>query len=130
TARVLALAGAQLLVFPALQRAEQRETVVLQVRARAYDNCLAVARVAYGYPAGTAPRSDIVLGGTCVADWEGRVIADLGWHEGVLRVDLPLAEPRLRRRSFEDEAEDPSRYLYEDRRPELYGALAEPVQSE
>ncbi|WP_432975112.1 carbon-nitrogen hydrolase family protein [Dactylosporangium sp. CA-233914] len=128
TARVLALAGARAIFFPALQRAESLETIQLQVRVRALDNCVFVVRSAFGHPAQAAVRQGITLGGTCVADWEGRLVADLGVREGVLYFDVPTAAPPARLRSYEGEPDDPARYLFEDRRPELYRTISEVMQ--
>lgn len=126
-ARVLALGGARLIFFPALQRAESLDNIRLQIRARAFDNCIFVLRSAFGYPDGAIARLGMTLGGTSLADWEGNLLANLGVREGMLLHDVPIGEPPRRLRSFEGEPDDPALYLFEDRRPELYGPIVSGV---
>ena len=123
-ARILALAGAQVIFFPSLQRAATAETVSLQVRSRALDNCVYVVRSSYGYPRSLAWQPGMMVGMTCASDWDGRMVGNLGPDEGVLIVDIPRDGPRPRLRSYEGGPEAPRSYLLEDRRPDTYGPIA------
>ncbi len=62
-------------------------------------------------------------GMSCIVDFEGRIIADLGRDEGFLLGNITTKDLRPRARSFEGTPSSPRDYLFEDRRPELYGAL-------
>ena len=122
-ARILSLKGAWLIYFPSLQRAATSDTISLQVRSRALDSCVYVVRCSYGYPRSEPWRPGMMVGMTCAADCEGRMIGDLGTAEGVLTIDVPLDGAPLRLRSAEGKPEDPRAFLVEDRRPDTYGAL-------
>lgn len=122
-ARILALQKAQVIFFPSLQRGATADIISLQVRSRAFDNCVYIVRSSYGYPIEIPWKPGMMVGMSCVADWEGRIIADLGYDEGFVLAEIPLEEPRFRFRSFEGNPESPKSYLFEDRRPELYKPL-------
>lgn len=128
TARILALQKAQVIFFPSLQRGATDETVSLQVRSRAFDNCVYVVRSSYGYPKDVVWHPGMMVGRSCVVDCEGRIIADLGHDEGFLVAEIAVGEPRPRLRSFEGGPESPRKYLFEDRRPALYKALCEKIE--
>ncbi|MCK5119763.1 MAG: carbon-nitrogen hydrolase family protein [Candidatus Latescibacteria bacterium] len=125
SARILALQKAQVIFWPTLQRGATQEVISLQVRSRALDNCVYVVRSSYGYPKDVAWKPGMMVGMSCIADWEGRVIADLGHDEGFLVAEIPAGKPRPRPRSFGGKPESPRDYLFEYRRPEVYGALCE-----
>ncbi len=122
-ARILAVGGAQAIFWPSLQRAATRETISLQTLSRAYDNCLYVVRASYGHPKDTVWTPGMMAGMSCIVDWDGRVVADLGHREGYVAADVPLGEPPPRPRSFGAAPESPRRFLFEDRRPRLYKPL-------
>ena len=65
----------------------------------------------------------MMVGMSCIVDYEGRVISDLGHEEGFLVAEISIGEPRPRRRSFEGAADSPRKYLFDDRRPRLYRKL-------
>jgi len=119
-ARILALRKAQVIFWPSLQRAETEEGILLQARSRAVDNCVYVARSSYGYPKGEAWSPGMMAGMSCIVDYEGRVISDLGHEEGYLLAEISPAIIRPRRRSLEGSTESPRVYLFADRRPEVY----------
>jgi len=122
-ARILALEGAQVIFWPSLQRSAADEVIYLQARSRALDNCVYVVRSSYGHPREASWTPGMIPGDACVADPDGRIVADLGHDEGILVVDLPVGAPRLRRRSHDGAEEDPRQFLFEDRRPDAYGRL-------
>ena len=120
SARILALRKAQVIFWPSLQRAETEEVIRLQAASRAVDNCVYVVRSSYGHPKGEPWSPGMMVGMSCIVDYEGRVISDLGHEEGYLLAEISPAIIRPRRRSFEGALESPRRYLFADRRPEVY----------
>jgi predicted amidohydrolase len=123
SARILALQKAQVLFWPSLQRGETEEVIRLQARSRAFDNCIYVVRSSYGYPKNVAWSPGMMAGLSCIVDYEGRMVSDLGHDEGFLVAEISVEEPRPRRRSFQGAPNSPRRYLFDDRRPRLYRKL-------
>ncbi len=115
TARVLRLAGAQLLILPTNwpRLRLKRETVCV----RAYENhafYLAVNRVG-------SERGVLFEGGSVAADPDGRLLYEAGPAAGRFMVDMDLARADETR-----EVVTPGVYeldLIDDRRPELYGEI-------
>ena len=124
--RILALEGAEILFFPALQRGLTASRIELMVRSRAVDGCVYLVRSSYGHPPDVVWRPGMMAGGSCIVDFEGTILSDAGVRTGIcaLRIDLDL--PRLRERSFGGEIGDPREFLRQDRRPETYRSLIRP----
>ena len=125
-ARILALQGAEVIFFPTLQRRLTAEALDLQVRCRAIDNCVYVARASYGTPEGIAWVPGMVAGKSCIVDFEGTVLADTGPRVGVASTTIDLDRPRVKERSFGGQVGDAAQFLRQDRRPDTYGRLLEP----
>ena len=128
-ARILALKKAQVIFFPSLQRGITTDVISIQMRSRALDNCVYVVRSSYGYPTEVVWKPGMTVGMSCVVDWEGRIISNLGYNEGFILADIPLGQPRYRHRSFGDPPQSPKVYLFEDRRPEVYKKLCRPQKT-
>jgi predicted amidohydrolase len=124
TARVLALRGATVVFFPSLQRGATGEFVSLQLRSRALDNCLAVVRSSYGYPADVPWKPGMMVGMTSVTDCEGRTVMDIGNDVGYVTWRVPR-EPRPRLKSFQGVPGAPRDFIFEHRRPDLYGPVCD-----
>ena len=124
-ARILALQGAEVIFFPALQRRLTAEALELQVRCRAIDNCVHVARSSYGTPDNVAWMPGMMAGKSCIVDFEGTVLADAGMRVGLASHTVDLDRPRLKERSFGGDIGDAAQFLRQDRRPETYGRLLE-----
>jgi predicted amidohydrolase len=124
--RILALQGAEILFFPSLQRRLTAEALDLQVRCRAIDNCVYIARSSYGTPQDVPWMPGMTAGKSCVVDFEGTVLADAGPRVGVATHVVDLDRPRLKERSFGGEVGDAAQFMRHDRRPETYGRLLEP----
>ena len=123
TARILALQGAQVIFWPSLQRSATDNSIMVQACSRALDNCVYIVRSTFGHPIDLPWKPGMMPGMSCIVDCEGRMIADLGRDEGFLIGDISIEGPRPRARSYEGDPSSPRTYLFEDRRPELYGAL-------
>lgn len=125
-ARILALAGAEVILFPSLQRRLSPADVELQVRARAVDNGLHIVRSSYGHGADVAWMAGMAPGKSCIVDFEGTILADAGPRVGWCSHTIDLARPRPKERSFGGQIGDARRFMREDRRPATYGSLIDP----
>ena len=128
SARILALKGGRVIFFPSLQRNATEALLSLQVRSRVVDNSVYVVRSSYGHPADVPWNPGMMVGMSCIVDWEGRIIADLGHDEGFVTAEVPQAQ-RPQRTSFDGPEDLPRKYLFEDRRPETYRTLCDPTSS-
>ncbi len=125
-ARILALEGAEIIFFPSLQRGYPEDALALQVRSRAADNFVYVARSSYGTPRDCAWRPGMMVGKSCIAAPDGTLIADLGKYVGVTFADIDLDLPLLGLRSHGGEAGVLKTMRFQDRRPDTYGRLLLP----
>ena len=123
-ARILSLKGAKIIFWPSLQRGSTEDSILLQARSRAMDNSVFIVRSSYGHPNDVGWKTGMMPGTSCVVDREGRVLVNAGVDEGFVSTSLDWLNERPRPRSFEGGNEYPSVIICEDRRPELYGALA------
>jgi predicted amidohydrolase len=122
-ARILALAGAEVIFFPSLQRSYGEGNIEVQVRARALDNAVHIVRSGYGVAVDRAWLPGDIAGLSCIVNDEGRIVANCGKHEGFVTARVDLDRPRRGRRSYGDDVGEMRRFLIEDRRPDTYGAL-------
>ena len=123
-ARLLSLQGAEVILFPSLQRSDTPERCMLLNRARAIDSACCLVRAGYGLPAGEPYTPGKVYGGSCIIAPDGTILADAGLREGVAMAEVDLQTPWRRERCSGAAPEAVREFLREDRRPELYGALA------
>lgn len=124
-ARLLNLQRTDLIVFPSLQRSDTPERCMLLNRARAMDAACHLVRACYGLPAGTAYAPGKVYGASCIIAPDGNVLADAGFHEGLAMADVDLRAPWVRPRCSGAAPEAVRDFLQADRRPELYGPIAQ-----
>ena len=124
-AGVLSLQGVDLILFPSLQRSDTPERCRLLIRVRAMDSTCHLVRASYGLPHGEDYAPGKVYGGSCVVASDGTVLADAGLHEGVAIAEVDLHTPWVRQRCGGAPAEPVRDFLREDRRPHLYGPIAE-----
>ena len=124
-ARILALAGAEIIFFPSLQRSFTEDQLALQVRARAADNFVHVVRSSYGTEATDVWRPGTMVGKSCIVAPDGTIIVDLGKSVGVTYATVDLALPLRGARSHAGEEGVMKDMRFADRRPDTYGPLAE-----
>ncbi len=122
-AGLLNLAGAELIMFPSLQRRLTAEQLELQVRCRAIDNCVWIARSSYGHADDVPWMPGMTAGKSCIVDFEGTVLADAGPRVGVVSHIADLDRPRTKERSFGGSLGDARDFLRADRRPGTYDGL-------
>ena len=121
--RILALHGAEIIFFPTLQRHLTAALLDAQVRTRAVDNGVYLARSSYGYPDDVAWTPGMMVGKSCIVDFEGAILADAGFRTGLCLQRIDLDRPRVKERSYGGETGDPRQFLLEDRRPETYAPI-------
>jgi predicted amidohydrolase len=124
-ARIVALAGAEVLLFASLQRSYTESILTLQVRARAYDNALYVVRSSYGTPRDEPWRPGMIVGKSCIVAPDATIIADLGRWTGMVTADVDLDQLEIGERSHGGEIGVLRDFRLEDRRPDTYGRLCE-----
>ncbi len=90
----------------------------LQVRCRAIENCVNIARASYGTAADVAWRVGMPAGNSCIVDREGTVRADAGRRIGIATHSIDLDERLLKERSFAGQVGDAVKFLRQDRRPQ------------
>jgi predicted amidohydrolase len=122
-ARILALRGAGIVFFPALQRRLGERKCAVQVAARAMDNAVYVARSSYGVAKDVAWTPDMMYGLSCIVGPHGDMLANCGRHEGFCLAEIDFAAPVLQERSAGDAVGDLRTFIREDRRPGTYGEL-------
>ncbi len=124
-ARILALAGAEVIFFPSLQRGYTERELDLQVRARAFDNYTHIVRSSYGTPVDEVWRPGTAVGKSCIGAPDGTLLSDLGRFTGVATAVVDLDAPMLGER-FHGGDEGPLRAMrLADRHPETYGPLTD-----
>lgn len=125
-ARLLSLNGAEIIFFPSLQRHITASLLEVQLRARAVDSCVYLVRSSYGYPDETAWTPGMMVGKSCIVDFEGTILADAGPRVGLCLQQIDLDRPRLKERSFGGATGDAREFLHQDRRPATYDRLTRP----
>lgn len=124
-AQLLALAGAQLILFPSRQQSDNEESVMLLNRARAMDGACHLIRCGHGLKADEHFAPGKSFGGSCIIGPDGAILATAGRHEGMAIARIDPHRPWTRNRCGGYPAEPVRKFLNEDRRPELYGGLGE-----
>jgi N-carbamoylputrescine amidase len=121
--RILALQGAEIIFFPSLQRHLTASLLEAQLRTRAVDNCVYLVRSSYGYADDEAWVPGMMVGKSCIVDFEGTILADAGPRSGVCAQVIDLDRPRTKERSFDGEIGDAAAFMRQDRRPQTYRRL-------
>lgn len=122
-ARALGLLGAQIILFPSLQRSESEETARIITRVRAMDAWSWVVRSSYGQPTDRPYRPGMMFGGSCIVAPDGGVLADAGRYAGAAFAEIDPSIPWQRKPCHEMPPEPVAAFLTRDRRPQLYKAL-------
>jgi len=122
-ARILALGGAEIIFYPALQRYVSDSLFESQIKARALDNSVFIVRSSYGVGPETAWTPGIMIGRSCVIDRSGTIIADQGHGAGILSMDISLSLPFLMQSPGGGPPVNYAETLKNARRPELYKSI-------
>lgn len=126
-ARILAIGGAEVILFPALQRSLPEHQLELQVRARAFDNGVWVVRSSYGTPRDEPWKPGMPAGKSCIGAPDGTLAADAGRFAGIALAEAPLDRPELGPLTHTGPVVPLARTRLTHRRPETYTALCRPA---
>ncbi len=113
-ARCLALAGAEIILWPTMFSQPRAHYADILMRARAIEN--QVYLVSANYAQRCFDPAGVHIGRSAIVDWDGQVLADTGRREGLATATIDLDEPKVTYGT-------PHRLLGE-RRPETYRRIA------
>jgi predicted amidohydrolase len=132
-ARILALRGARMLLWPTVAHGPTAEQLELLCRARALENGAFVASANFAGDPPYAPYAGRPsMGRAFVIDPDGVIIADTGHRPGLVTAEVNLFEPRRTvsvvgfRASGRDILPDD---FFAMRRPEIYQELCKPIDN-
>lgn len=126
SARILALGGAEVLVWPTWWSGWGEELCEAVIKSRAIDNGCWLVRAGYGYPPERAWRPGMQLGRSGVIGPDGIALSSCGRRIGLSVATIDLDAERLAHSwTWGDEAPF-RRDMLADRRPDAYGALVDP----
>ena len=124
--RVLALRGAEILVWPTWWSGWGEELCYAVIRSRAIDNGAWLVTASFGIQDEKAWRPGMVLGRSGVIAPDGLILSNAGRYVGMAITEIDLDKPRLAHAfSFGDEGDFWTSVLA-DRRPDAYGAITDP----
>lgn len=126
TARILSLKGAEIILFPSLQRSDREESVLIMTRVRAMDSFAYVIRSSFGQPKDKPYEPGMMFGGSCIMAPDGSVLANAQRHEGFAIAEIDTSKKWSRPRCGRREPMPVREFLTEDRRPELYDRIIDP----
>lgn len=117
--RVLALRGADIIFWPNMWGGMPEHHTEITMRSRAMENHVFLVSAAYFLDADNNFREPKVYGRSCIIDWAGTILAEVGRRTGIAIATIDLDE--LRNMQVEGQ-----KGLYASRIPECYGPLTEP----
>lgn len=127
TSRILALGGAQLILFPDANFHPSEYDVTTLARARAIDNAVYVARSSYAVD---VYRPGEWVGRSCVIGPDGLTRADAGREPGIAICDIDLRHGRPVFGYGTWGVNDAKTRILVERRPEVYRPLVDPPLTE
>ena len=127
SARVLALRGAEVLVWPTWWSGWGEELCYAVIRSRAIDNGAWLVTASFGIPDDQAWRPGMILGRSGVIGPDGVILSSAGRYVGMVLTDIDLDKPRLAHGFGWAEDNDFWTTVLADRRPDAYGALSDPT---
>ena len=115
--RILALKGAEMVFWPNMWGGMPEDHTDVLMRARAMENLVFLVSSGFYLSTGRSFRDPKLYSRTCVVDWGGQVLAEVGRRTGVCAAVLDFDEPRG------IQLERGTTFLGH-RRPEVYGEIA------
>ena len=129
SARCLALAGAEVVFWPHVMGGWGGEFMDILLRSPAVHNGVYHVPVCYGCPPDRAWRPGMLIGRSSVIGPDATIVADSGRHPGMAIARVDLDAPRLAA-DFTRGGDYVWRIdMHNDRRPDTYAAITEPVRS-
>jgi predicted amidohydrolase len=125
--RVLALRGAEVLVWPTWWSGWGEELCYAVIRSRAIDNGAWFVTTSFGIPDNEAWRPGMVLGRSGVIGPDGVILSSVGRYVGMVITEVDLDKPRLAHSFVWGEDSDFWTSVLGDRRPDVYAAISDPA---
>lgn len=125
--RVLALRGAEVIVWPTWWSGWGEELCYAVIRSRAIDNGAWLVTASFGIPVDQAWRPGMILGRSGVIGPDGVILSSAGRYVGMSLCDIDLDQTRLAHAFSWSEDGDFWTSVLADRRPDAYGALSDPA---
>ncbi|MHB0875841.1 MAG: carbon-nitrogen hydrolase family protein [Anaerolineae bacterium] len=127
TARVLAVKGAEMIFFPHVQSGYGEVGWVAQLVSRAIDSAVYLVPVAFGMGPDDPWMPGTIMGRSGVIGRDGLTLASTGRQAGVASATIDLDQPRWVRCFGVIDKANYGEEAMARRRPDLYGALAQPT---
>jgi predicted amidohydrolase len=127
SARVLALRGAEMIVWPTWWSGWGEELCYAVIRSRAIDNGAWFVTASFGIPDNEAWRPGMILGRSGVIGPDGQILSNAGRYVGMSITEIDLDKTRLAHSFSFGEDGDFWTSVLADRRPDVYGAISDPA---
>jgi predicted amidohydrolase len=127
SARVLALRGAEIIVWPTWWSGWGEELCYAVIRSRAIDNSVWLVTASFGIPDEQAWRPGMVLGRSGVIGPDGVILSSAGRYVGMSLCAIDLDKPRLAHAFAWNEDGDFWTSVLADRRPDAYTPITDPA---
>jgi predicted amidohydrolase len=124
--RVLALRGAEVIVWPTWWSGWGEELCYAVIRSRAIDNGIWLVTASFGIPDEQAWRPGMVLGRSGVIAPDGLILSSAGRYVGMALTEIDLDKPRLAHAFAWGDEGDFWTSVLADRRPDAYSAITAP----
>jgi predicted amidohydrolase len=124
--RVLALRGAEVIVWPTWWSGWGEELCYAVIRSRAIDNGAWLVTASFGIPDDQAWRPGMILGRSGVIGPDGLILSNAGRYVGMAVTEIDLDKPRLAHGFAWNEDGDFWTAVLADRRPDAYGPITAP----
>jgi predicted amidohydrolase len=121
--RVMALRGAEVIVWPTWWSGWGEELCYAVIRSRAIDNGAWLVTASFGIPDEQAWRPGMILGRSGVIGPDGVILSSVGRYVGMAITEIDLDKPRLAHAFAWGEEGDFWTSVLADRRPDAYGAI-------
>jgi predicted amidohydrolase len=123
-ARIYGGLGADVICYPSWQSGPSEQWFEVQMRSRAMDNFVIVARSSFGYEPGVAWKPGMFFGRSSILDRDGSIVSDAGHFTGVAFAELDL-DRSVRMDILDDggNVQDLRELVFATRRPETYGEI-------
>jgi len=115
--RILAVKGAEVIFWPNMWGGMPEEHTDVIMKARAIENAVCLVSAAYVLAGDGFFRAPKMYGRTCIVDWSGSILGEVGRRCGVTAATVDLDEPLACAHSTRDR--------FPHRRPHLYGELVD-----
>ena len=130
SSRMLAVNGAEIILWPSLQRSYTREELELQTRCHAYFNYTVIVRSSYGRRSTSPGLKADISGLSSICGAEGKMLASVDGIFGLVSAEVDLDCLPRGERTFGGAIGCLRKMRFQDRRPSTYYDLASLLDNE